>query len=40
MAYPGVTQKEKRYEDISVLSFQNQIQRCLPGILESNGTGR
>ena len=40
IAYPGVTQKEKIYQDNSVLSFQNQIQRCLPGILESNGTGR
>jgi hypothetical protein len=40
MAYPSTTQKEKIYYDIGVLSFQEQIQRCLPGILETNTTDR
>lgn len=36
MAYPGITKiAERTYQDISVLSFQEQIQRCLPAILLS-----
>lgn len=35
IAYPGTTvHKERTYTDVSVLSFQQQIQRCLPKILE------
>ena len=35
VAYPGMTEiSGKRYADVSVLSFQEQIQRCLPKILE------
>lgn len=35
LAYPGITTIDsKRYADVSVLSFQEQIQRCLPKILE------
>jgi len=34
MAYPGVTEIDgKKYQDISVLSFQEQIQKCLPKII-------
>ncbi len=37
IAYPGVTVLEgKQYTDVSVLSFQSQIQRCLPQILMVN----
>lgn len=37
IAYPGTTTLEgKTYVDVSVLSFQEQIQRCLPGILQDN----
>jgi hypothetical protein len=36
MAYPGITTiADKKFQDVSVLSFQEQIQRCLPGILVS-----
>jgi hypothetical protein len=39
IAYPGTTTlEEKVYADVSVLSFQNQIQRCLPEILNTNKT--
>jgi hypothetical protein len=35
IAYPGTTiYKDRTYTDVSVLSFQQQIQRCLPKILE------
>lgn len=34
LAYPGCTEKDgKRYVDVSVLSFQEQLQRCLPAAL-------
>ncbi len=34
IAFPGVTvQGDKKYTDVSVLSFQEQIRRCLPKIL-------
>jgi hypothetical protein len=34
LAYPGISViAEKTYVDVSVLSFQEQIQRCLPSIL-------
>lgn len=37
IAYPGTTTlAEKTYVDVSVLSFQDQIQRCLPEILQVN----
>lgn len=37
IAYPGTTEyKGKIYTDVSVASFQQQIQRCLPKILEQN----
>ncbi len=37
IAYPGQTILDsKRYADVSVVSFQEQIQRCLPTILETN----
>lgn len=37
MAYPGITViAEKKYVDVSVLSFQEQIQRCLSSILTTN----
>jgi hypothetical protein len=37
MAYPGLTEIDgKKYKDISVLSFQEQIQKCLPQIIKSN----
>ena len=39
IAYPGTTTLEgKTYVDVSVLSFQDQIQRCLPEILNMNKT--
>lgn len=39
IAYPGTTDLEgKTYVDVSVLSFQDQIQRCLPEILNTNKT--
>jgi hypothetical protein len=39
IAYPGTTTlEEKVYVDVSVLSFQDQIQRCLPEILNTNKT--
>lgn len=39
IAYPGTTTIEgKTYVDVSVLSFQDQIQRCLPEILNTNKT--
>lgn len=39
IAYPGTTTLEgKTYVDVSVLSFQDQIQRCLPEILNTNKT--
>lgn len=35
LAYPGITvHNEKKYVDVSVLSFQEQIQRCLPALLQ------
>jgi hypothetical protein len=35
IAFPGTTVKDgKRFTDVSVLSFQEQIRRCLPKILE------
>jgi hypothetical protein len=34
IAFPGVTiQGDKKYTDVSVLSFQDQIRRCLPKII-------
>lgn len=39
IAYPGTTTQDgKTYVDVSVLSFQDQIQRCLPEILNTNKT--
>jgi hypothetical protein len=39
IAYPGITTQDgKTYVDVSVLSFQDQIQRCLPEILNTNKT--
>jgi hypothetical protein len=39
IAYPGTTELDgKTYVDVSVLSFQDQIQRCLPEILKINKT--
>jgi len=37
LAYPGVTQLDgKRYVDVSVLSFQEQLTKCLPEVLRKN----
>lgn len=37
IAYPGTSEHEgKVYADVSVLSFQAQLQRCLPTILETH----
>lgn len=37
LGYPGVTVLEgKRYEDVSVLSFQEQLDKCLPELLRKN----
>jgi hypothetical protein len=39
IAYPGKTEiAGKQYVDVSVLSFQEQIQRCLPALLQINKT--
>jgi len=35
IAYPGITiLNDKKYVDVSVLSFQEQIRKCLPSILD------
>ncbi len=37
LAYPGATYiNGKRYEDVSVLSFQEQLDKCLPELLRKN----
>lgn len=37
LAYPGVTYLDgKRYVDVSVLSFQEQLTKCLPEVLRKN----